>query len=464
MRASPLPFKGRSNCFVWVFACAMLVPMLAFASQADGTVATKASNNTTRVYGSATTYFTGRQVLDPNDPMSTMFQTPIYQYLTVGADDVGVPGFAIHLSGWGRLIPTNQAGQLTVTGELMVGNITYTHPKNFLMARAGRQILYESAGNNIVMDGFYLKGRPGKSVEISAFGGWVPYQGNNVDLYRGIFGGRLAYRPWDWGNLGLSYTGQTNHSTFDRSTLGIDYSFRYRHYLEFSGYILTDMVSLGFQETSNALTYMYKRDWRFTLDYGVYNPSARIAKTSIFSVFTDSKYHKVGADFGYYGQGWLGASLYGRYFYYDDANHGYELGFRPVLRFDGAGAGSSVGVEIARLKGFENAYTQARAFAIYRPQQLKRLMITADVNNYFYDRAVQGYDVWRRMDPTGITPYRYIGDGGYFRSHVVSLTAGYEIGKGARVQGDVAVHVNPDFTQSWSGLLKFQYDFDLLVK
>jgi len=61
--------------------------------------------------------------------MSTMFQTPIYQYLTVGADDVGVPGFAIHLSGWGRLIPTNQAGQLTVTGELMVGNITYTHPK-----------------------------------------------------------------------------------------------------------------------------------------------------------------------------------------------------------------------------------------------------------------------------------------------------------------------------------------------
>jgi len=88
----------------------------------------------------------------------------------------------------------------------------------------------------------------------------------------------------------------------------------------------------------------------------------------------------------------------------------------------------------------------------------------ADVNNYFYDRAVQGYDVWRRMDPTGITPYRYIGDGGYFRSHVVSLTAGYEIGKGARVQGDVAVHVNPDFTQSWSGLLKFQYDFDLLVK
>ena len=26
--------------------------------------------------------------------------------------------------------------------------------------------------------------------------------------------------------------------------------------------------------------------------------------------------------------------------------------------------------------------------------------------------------------------------------HVVSLTAGYEIGKGARVQGDVAVHVS----------------------
>ncbi len=422
------------------------------------------SEGRTRVYGSSTTYFLGRQVLDPNDPTSRLFQMPMYQYLTMGADDVGVPGFSIHMSGWGRLVPFHQAGERSVAGDLLIGTVTYTHPRNLVTVRAGRQILYESAGNNTMMDGVYVRVRPKIPLEISAFGGWVPYQGSDFDLDRTVFGGRIAYRPWQFGNIGVSYTGQRADGQFDRSNLGVDYSFRYFRQVEFAGYVLVDLVSASFQETSNSLTYLLGRDWRFTLNYGMYDPSGRIPKTSIFSVFTDADYHKVGADVAYYGSGWLGANLYGRYYHYEDDDHGYEVGLRPILRFDGAGAGSSVGLEVARLKGFQNAYTQARVFAAYRPEAFRRLLVTADINNYFYDDAVLGWDVWRRMDPSGVTPYRHTGDGGYKRSHVVSLTAGCDLGKGARLQGDVAVHVNPDFTQAWSGLLKFQYEFDTFVK
>ncbi|HOI09709.1 MAG TPA: hypothetical protein PK313_04440 [Myxococcota bacterium] len=418
----------------------------------------------TRVFGSSTTYFTGRQVLDPEDPTSRLFQMPMYQYLTLGADDVGVPGFSFYVSGWGRLIPFHQAGEKSVAGDVLIGTLTYTHPKNYVTVRAGRQILYESAGNNTMMDGVYVRVRPKIPLEISAFGGLVPFQGSDFDLDRTVFGGRIAYRPWHFGNIGVSYTGQRAYGQFDRSNLGVDYAFRYFRQVEFAGYVLVDLVSATFQETSNSLSYLLGRDWRFTLNYGMYDPSGRIPKTSIFSVFTDSDYHKVGLDVGYYGPGWLGASLYGRYFLYGGDEHGYEVGLRPTLRFDGAGAGSMLGFEVARLKGFSNAYTQARVFATWRPEAFRRLMITADANNYFYDDAIRGWDVWRRADPDGATAYRYQGKGGHERSHVVTLTAGCDLGKGARLQGDVAVHVNPDFTQAWSGLLKFQYEFETYVK
>jgi len=450
---------------------AMLVLALAapaWAGEADSPADTvreeSAHEGGTKVFGSTTTYFLGRQVLDPSDPTSRLFQMPMYEYLTMGADDVGVPGFSFYISGWGRLIPFHQAEEPSVSGDLLIGTLTYTHPKNHITIRFGRQILYESAGNNTMMDGLYLRVRPTVPLEISAFAGLVPFQEMDLDLGRTVFGGRIAYRPWHFGSIGVSYTGQHDDGQFARSNLGVDYAFRYFNNVEFNGYLLVDLVSATFQETSNSLSYLLGRDWRFTLNYGLYDPSGRIAKTSIFSVFTDLDYHKVGVDVSYYGSGWLGASLYGRYYRYGDDTNGYEVGLRPTLRFDGAGAGSMVGVEVARLQGFSNAYTQARAFATYRPDGFRRLMITADINNYFYDDAIRGWDVWRRADPMGTTAYRYTGDGGHERSDVVSLTAGCDLGKGARLQGDVAVHVNPDFTQAWSGMLKFQYEFETFVK
>jgi hypothetical protein len=441
-----------------VLAVSGLLVVLALSGPAR---ASETTATTTRVYGSTTTYFLQRQVLDPSDPTSRLYQMPIYEYLTVGADAVGVPGFSIHLSGWGNLNLLNRAGGDWFDGDLLVGTLSYRCPKGRFEVRLGRQILYEGAGNNAMMDGLYLKVRPGANVELSAFTGWVPYQGFDFALDRIVFGGRVAYNPWDWGRIGVSYTGQRADGQFDRSNLGFDYALRYRSNLEFSGYVLADMVSATFQETRNALSYLLGRDWRFTLDYGTFNPSGRIPKTSIFSVFTSARYHRVGADVTYRGAGWLGASLYGRYYHYEGDDPGYEVGFRPVLRFDHKGYGNQVGLEVARLKGFGNAYTQARLFGIWRP--LKGFQLTADVDNYFYDDGVRGWEAWRTADPGATTAYVF-SDGGYRRSHIVGMTAGYEVFEGARLQGDVSVAVNPDFRQAWSGLIKFHYEFAVRPK
>jgi hypothetical protein len=44
------------------------------------------------------------------------------------------------------------------------------------------------------------------------------------------------------------------------------------------------------------------------------------------------------------------------------------------------------------------------------------------------------------------------------------MTAGVDVCHGCRVSGEVSATVNPDFTQRWAGLLKFQYAFSKKVK
>ena len=84
------------------------------------------------------------------------------------------------------------------------------------MARAGRQILYESA-NNIVMDGFYLKVALVNQLKSQPLE--VGYTRNNVDLYQASL---VAVWPTvtGLGNLGC-LTGQTNHSRLTVQPLGL---------------------------------------------------------------------------------------------------------------------------------------------------------------------------------------------------------------------------------------------------
>jgi len=157
----------------------------------------------------------------------------------------------------------------------------------------------------------------------------------------------------------------------------------------------------------------------------------------------------------------LGMDLSGRYFNYGGDGHGYQLGFKPTLRTTGKVA-SITGIEVGRVRSASNGYTEARMFTSVRPHKI--VEITLDLDNFFYDDAVKGWEVWRKSDPGATKAYAYTGSGGYKRSHVVGLTAGVDVFKGARLQGDVAMTVNPDFTQRWSGLLKFQYAFSTNVK
>jgi hypothetical protein len=415
----------------------------------------------TRVYGSTATFMTERQILDPNDPSSRLYQFPIYEYLTVGADNVGVPGLSLQVRGFGMIQPAHRFGEDVFTGDLLIGTLSYRAPRNLWALTAGRQLVTTVASGFVLMDGVWVKVRPGADMDLQAYGGWMPDAQFGYRKDRVAFGGRIAYDPWEKGRIGVSFAGEHDQGTISRATVALDYALRLVRGLEFAGWAAYDPRAGGFQETGNSFSYKPNRDWRVSLDYGYFNPAARLPATSIFRVFTAARHHKVGAEVAWRSPGMLGMDLFGRYFNYGGDGNGYQLGFKPTLRTKGKVV-STTGLEVGRVKSATNGYTEARIFTSVRPHRIFEL--TLDVDNFFYDDAVNGWEAWRRADPNGVTAYHYTGSGGYARSHVVGMTAGVDVCRGGRVQGDVAVTVNPDFTQRWSGLVKFQYAFSTYVK
>jgi hypothetical protein len=313
----------------------------------------------------------------------------------------------------------------------------------------------------VQMDGVWVKVRPGANIDLQAYGGWMPDAEFHHSSDRVAFGARIAYDPWDWGRIGLAYAGEHDQGILSRSSLSLDYALRRVRGLEIAGWVAMDGLVGAFQETGNSVSYKPHRDWRVSVDYGFFNPAARLPLTSIFRVFTDARHHKVGAEVAWRSPGMLGIDLSGRYFNYGGDGHGYQLGFKPTLRTKGK-VSSVSGIEVARLRNPSNGYTEARVFTSIRPHRIFEL--TLDIDNFFYDEAVNGWEAWRRADPNGVTAYHYTGSGGYKRSHVVGMTAGVDVCHGCRVSGEVSATVNPDFTQRWAGLLKFQYAFSKKVK
>ncbi len=405
------------------------------------------ATSTGRIYGSSQTFFRWYEVLDPNDPGGKVFQTPIYEYITLGSDDVGVEGFSVHLRGFGRVhVVDPVAGEGDkFQGDVLVGTLTYRCPKGRVFARIGRQFLFGGAGNATLLDGAFVEMRPGLDLAVSGYAGYVPFPAFEYDPGRWAFGGRLAYDPWDFGRLGVSFGGERGEGQWARAHLGADWAFRYLRWLDVSGSLLVDLLDRGstWLEARSIASVLLDRDWRFSFDYGMFNPTGRLPKTSIFTVFTDTRYHVVGGEVGFFGEGMLEARAYGRYYRYSGDSAGYEAGLRPVLRL-GAERQHLAGVEVSRLRGPWNAYTAVRVFGLYRP--VRRLDLTVDFAEYLYD-----HDVWGRARSGARTRYD--------RSHVAVLTAGYEVLEGARVQADLSVTVNPEFEQQWVGLLKFTYDF-----
>jgi len=405
-------------------------------------VVSVAQDEPVRFYGSTTTIFRFLEVLDPNDPSSKVYQIPAYEYITLGSDNVGVQGLSVFLRGFGKLEVIDPVEGAKFDGDVLFYNLGYRTKNGRFRAKVGRQFIYGGAGNNVLLDGVMVQGRPWTDIDLSAYGGFVTWPSLEFRSSNYAFGARAAYDRWDYGRIGVSLGLERDGGDIARANIGLDFAYRQFRWLDLSGYVLFDTLDrlMPVQETKVAVAYIADRYFRFALDYGLFNPVGRLPKTSIFTVFTNSRYHAVGGEASVRGDGPLSVSCFGRYFRYDEnGENGYQIGIKPVLSF-GYRQKYMVGLDVQRVRGYENAYTLVRGFSSLRPW--KKLELTLDYADYLYDEKVQGYD----------------------RSHVAGFTLGYQVVKGGRIQGDVVVTVNPEFRQQVAGLVKFVYEFSTLSR
>jgi len=395
-----------------------------------------------RVYASSNTIFRFMEVLDPNDPLSKVHQIPAYEYITLGGDNVGVQGLSVYFRGLGQLQVIDPVEGAKLDGEVLFYHLQYHSKNGRLKAKLGRQFIYEGAANNVLLDGIMLQGRPWVDIDLSAYAGFVSWPAFEFKESNYTFGARAAYDRWDYGKVGLSLGVERDGGSFARTNIGVDFAYTQFRQVHLVGNVLFDALDrlMPVQEAKLAIAYIGDRHLRVSVDYGLFNPVGRLPKTSIFTVFTNTRYHAVGGEATAKGDGPLSISCFARYFRYEqNSEDGYQFGIKPVLSL-GYRAKYLVGLDVQRVKGFDNGYTLFRGFSSMRP--LKQIELTLDYAEYLYDSKIHGYD----------------------RSHVAGFTLGYLVARKARLQGDVSVNVNPQFKQQVAGLIKFVYEFSTFGK
>ena len=338
---------------------------------------------------------------------------PLYEYITLGARNVGVQGLSIYASGWAVSDVNEHIGNdARNRGDLRYGYVEWKTLKNALALKIGRHFVYSGTGFGNQIDGLSLSYKGlngfGASVHTGLLSplrfNYSRHLKNNLFDYNNLHGGddyyfgtRVHYKVFSKGHLGVSYSKTTNDARKASNVLGVDFSarpFKYWRTGEINGSAVADLISKELQEfyTTFKFTLPWITKLKIMLDYEFMVPSLRIPKTSIFSVFSTTSYIDFGTRLTY--QLSTGAQVTGLVKYRtfsEDYFSGYLLGLKTVLPVLKYSQGHLVGFELNKLFETSNGYSHLRGFFKYNLYQ-KQLSIFADSHLFYYDIKLNNFN------------------------------------------------------------------------
>lgn len=151
---------------------------------------------------------------------------PVYEYLKLDVEGLGVKELSLHVYGWGRFDAADSGYyDKRSDGSLMYGYLEYADAYQDRILRLGRQHVFEGVADNAI-DGLRVRSDLGNQLSISAYGG-LPVATAD-ELHRGgdiIWGGRLAHRLEAFSDVGVSYKRIGDNGNTISSMVGIDSSF-----------------------------------------------------------------------------------------------------------------------------------------------------------------------------------------------------------------------------------------------
>lgn len=329
-----------------------------------------------------------------------VFVVPVYEYLRLDAGALSSRGLSFHLYGWGRAdLGDRDFFKDDTAGELLYGYLEYTHGRNNLNMRLGRQYVFEGVANEAV-DGLRVSSDLGRFFNFSAYGGYPAAldstEGRSGDS---IYGGRLAHHYGSRYQLGVSYKQVNNDGDQEEQRVGGDLSLFLPFGASLYGISSYNLETEGWAEHSWELRFkvaalQFKPFYQKFQYEDFFGSGVKAKNPFIFLRDTDETLEVLGGDVVWpVSASW---ELAARFKYYDYDKRGDTSDFTSLLATWYGQNLTSVGGEFGMMQGdsAENDYLLARAYFYCDRlgQILPRGFVTGDVVYVDYDEPIFGED------------------------------------------------------------------------
>jgi len=389
--------------------------------------------------GQSRTYLQTRELTDGTR------LTPLYEYLNIRTDNLGMDAVSFSAGGWYRYYLQSSDFDDKSTGDLQYAYLTIRKPSSNAYLNIGRVLVNEGALSS-QLDGAAARTDLRGGFTIGAFGGSPLETEQDTRSGDSVYGGRIAHSVAGVYTIGVAYLQEKNDSKDFRKEEGLDVWIRPVSKLELMG------TSNYNAESKNWMQHQYHAAlgpfaWlRLNLDtsktwYKEYFASVNSTQSTLMSAFsfTNIDPNEVVTMTG----GSVVVATGGPFtFVVDYRNYDYQVLNGSTIYSGGSvaytGKDLGAGAALHRMNGptVDLRYDEQRLYVF---KKIAKADVTLDVVHVAYDQAINGVeDAWS-----------------------ASAAFGYSFTPKARIVADAEYAKNPDYNSDVRGMLTLLYSFDL---
>lgn len=381
--------------------------------------------------------------LRPGLTAATDLYLPTWQMLTLDGRNLGNSG--VFASAYGFLQQQWADGPAGRGADLVHGHIGWEGLNKKVRVQAGRLSVFAGAPRYVFLDGVAAAAHLPANLRLDAYAGTGVYETTTKAFEAPVFGGRLAWTPWEIGHVGVALQSLDTPvagggSAAARRTIGVDAALRLYEPLLLTGSYAHDLLGGRLQEARLDANYRLSKYLSVFALGELRDPLAWLPKTSIFNAFVDRNDGIAGAGFDLDTPGALTLSGgYDRYLVADDIPDGYRGYLEARLRIDPSGR-YKAGLQYARLNNRQNGYDQGRLWASAKASA--QVQLSCELDTYLFHKEIRGETVSLR----GLASVRWM------------AKPGVQIGL------DAQAFQNPYFTNQALAMVSLQLDEGMLAR
>lgn len=329
--------------------------------------------------------------LRPGLTAATDLHLPTWQMLTLDGRNLGNTG--VFASLYGFLQQQWADGPAGRGADLVHGHVGWEGMNKRVRVQAGRLSVFAGAPRYVFLDGVAAAALLPADLRLDAYAGTGVYETTTKAFEAPVFGGRLAWSPWEIGHVGVALQSLDSPvagggTAAARRTLGVDAALRLYEPLLLTGSYAHDLLGGRLQEARLDANYRVSKYLSVFALGELRDPLAWLPKTSIFNAFVDRNDGIAGAGFDLDTPGALTLSGgYDRYLVADDIPDGYRGYVEARLRVDPEGR-YKAGLQLARLNNRQNGYDQARLWATAKATA--ELQLSCELDTYLFHKEIRG--------------------------------------------------------------------------